>query len=61
MCRLSVEIWLLSANLLIAKGAVFHIYPTDTKWLKINSRIIGSLAKSALILQHEVEARSGNI
>jgi mannuronan 5-epimerase len=34
-------VWLLSANLLIAKGAVFHIDSTDTKWLKINSRAVG--------------------
>lgn len=34
-------VWLLSANLLIAKGAIFHIDSTDTKWLKINSRVVG--------------------
>ncbi len=34
-------VWLLSANLLIAKGAIFHIDSTDTKWLKINSRVEG--------------------
>ncbi|NAL77636.1 right-handed parallel beta-helix repeat-containing protein [Nitrososphaera sp. AFS] len=34
--------WLLSANLVIAKGATFHIDSSDTKWLKINSKIIGS-------------------
>ncbi len=39
--------WFLSANLLIARGAVFHIDPTDTKWLKINTKVIGSsLAKT---------------
>jgi parallel beta-helix repeat protein len=30
--------WFLSANLVIAKGATFHIDSTDTKWLKINSK-----------------------
>jgi mannuronan 5-epimerase len=30
--------WFLSGNLVIAKGATFHIDPTDTKWLKINSK-----------------------
>jgi parallel beta-helix repeat protein len=35
------DVWLLSANLVIAKGAIFHIDSTDTKWLKINSRIAG--------------------
>jgi mannuronan 5-epimerase len=41
--------WLLSANLLITRGAAFHMDPTDTKWLKINSRVIGgsSLAKTS--------------
>ncbi|HMH09778.1 MAG TPA: hypothetical protein VK553_03660 [Candidatus Nitrosopolaris rasttigaisensis] len=32
-------VWLLSANLLITKGATFHIDSTDTKWLKINSKV----------------------
>jgi mannuronan 5-epimerase len=40
-------IWFLSANLLIAKGAVFRIDPTDTKWLKINSKVIGNVAKTS--------------
>ena len=31
--------WFLSANLVIAKGASFHIDPTDTRWLKINSKV----------------------
>ncbi|PWU82377.1 MAG: hypothetical protein DLM72_02150 [Candidatus Nitrosopolaris wilkensis] len=39
--------WFLSANLLIARDAVFHIDPTDTKWLKINSKVIRSLAKTS--------------
>ena len=34
-------VWLLSANLVIDKGAIFHIDSTDTKWLKINSRVVG--------------------
>jgi hypothetical protein len=32
-------VWLLSANLVIAKGVTFHIDSTDTKWLKINSKV----------------------
>ncbi|MGB7953305.1 MAG: hypothetical protein WCF23_04935, partial [Candidatus Nitrosopolaris sp.] len=32
-------VWLLSANLVIAKGTTFHIDSTDTKWLKINSKV----------------------
>src|SRR5215472_14904903 len=32
-------VWLLNANLVIAKGATFHIDPTDTKWLKISSKV----------------------
>ena len=40
--------WFLSANLLITRGAVFHIDPTDTNWLKINSKVIsGSLVKTS--------------
>jgi len=35
-------VWFLNANLVIAKGAVFHIDSTDTKWLKINSKVPGS-------------------
>ena len=34
-------VWLLSANLVIAKGTTFHIDSTDTKWLKINSKVAG--------------------
>ena len=32
--------WFLNANLVIAKGATFHIDSTDTKWLKISSNVI---------------------
>ena len=31
--------WFLSANLVISKGATFHIDSIDTKWLKINSKV----------------------
>ena len=31
--------WFLNANLVIAKGATFHIDSTDTKWLKISSKV----------------------
>ena len=31
--------WFLSANLIISKGSIFHIDSTDTKWLKINSKV----------------------
>jgi mannuronan 5-epimerase len=33
-------VWFLNANLVIAKGATFHIDSTDTKWLKISSKVI---------------------
>src|SRR5205823_6505307 len=33
------SVWFLSANLVIAKGATFHIDSTDTKWLKISSKV----------------------
>ena len=32
-------VWFLDANLVIAKGATFHIDSTDTKWLKISSKV----------------------
>ncbi|MGC1930242.1 MAG: hypothetical protein WA667_14810, partial [Candidatus Nitrosopolaris sp.] len=32
-------LWFLNANLVIAKGATFHIDSTDTKWLKISSKV----------------------
>ena len=32
-------IWFLNANLVITKGATFHIDSTDTKWLKISSKV----------------------
>src|SRR5207249_11058410 len=35
-------VWFLSANLVIAKGATFHIDSTDTKWLKISSKVTRS-------------------
>jgi poly(beta-D-mannuronate) C5 epimerase len=35
----STGVWFLNANLVIAKGATFHINSTDTKWLKISSKV----------------------
>ncbi|PWU82142.1 MAG: hypothetical protein DLM72_03350 [Candidatus Nitrosopolaris wilkensis] len=35
----SSYIWFLNANLIIAKGATLHIDSTDTKWLKISSKV----------------------
>jgi mannuronan 5-epimerase len=35
----SSNIWFLNANLIIAKGATLHIDSTDTKWLKISSKV----------------------
>jgi len=32
-------VWFLNANLVIANGATFHIDSTDTKWLKISSKV----------------------
>jgi hypothetical protein len=36
------DVWFLNANLVIAKGAAFHIDSTDTKWLKISSKVTRS-------------------
>jgi hypothetical protein len=35
-------VWYLNANLVIAEGATFHIDSTDTKWLKISSKVTRS-------------------
>ncbi|MDP9288704.1 MAG: right-handed parallel beta-helix repeat-containing protein [Thermoproteota archaeon] len=35
-------VWFLNANLVIAKGATLHIDSTDTKWLKISSKVARS-------------------
>jgi len=41
-------VWFLGANLIIAKGATFHIDSSDTKWLKIGSSTTTSGASSYL-------------
>jgi mannuronan 5-epimerase len=35
-------VWFLNANLVVTKGATFHIDSTDTKWLKISSKVTHS-------------------
>jgi mannuronan 5-epimerase len=40
--------WFLNANLVIAKGATFHIDSTDTKWLKISSKVTRSAGATKL-------------
>jgi mannuronan 5-epimerase len=45
-----VGVWLLTANLLIAKGATFHIDPTDTKWLKISSKVTSAKIAPAYMI-----------
>jgi len=40
--------WFLNANLVIAKGATFHIDSTDTKWLKISSKVTHSAGAAKL-------------
>lgn len=43
LAKLSPDgIWLLKANLVIAKGATFHINSNDTRWLKISSPVAAS-------------------
>ena len=41
-------VWYLNSNLVIAKGATFHIDSTDTKWLKISSKVTHSAAVTKL-------------
>ncbi len=45
-------VWLLSANLVVAKGGVLHIDSTDTKWLKINSRVAEGSGPAYSIVIH---------
>jgi len=40
--QLPLGTWFLNANLVIAKGATFQIDSTDTKWLKISSKVTRS-------------------
>jgi hypothetical protein len=40
-------VWFLNANLVIAKGASFSIDSTDTKWLKISSKVTRSSSDSS--------------
>jgi parallel beta-helix repeat protein len=41
-------VWYLNSNLVIAKGATVHIDSTDTKWLKISSKVTLSAAVTKL-------------
>jgi mannuronan 5-epimerase len=41
-------VWFLNANLVIAKGAIFHIDSTDTKWLTISSKVTHSAGATKL-------------
>jgi len=41
-------VWFLNANLVISKGAIFHIDSTDTKWLKISSKVTRSAGATKL-------------
>jgi mannuronan 5-epimerase len=43
-------VWLLGANLIITKGATFHIDATDTKWLKISSKVTSAKIAPAYII-----------
>ena len=49
-------VWFLNANLVIAKGATLHIDSTDTKWLKISSKVthagIAKIAPAYIIDVH---------
>ncbi len=45
--NLQMVYWFLNANLVITKGATFHIDSTDTKWLKVDSKVASaSIAKT---------------
>ncbi len=42
LAKQSPGTWFINANLAIAKGATFHIDSTDTRWLKISSKVTHS-------------------
>ena len=45
-------VWFLNANLIISSGASVHIDPTDTKWLKISSKVTGGRSPSYTVVIH---------
>src|SRR5262249_34979419 len=45
-------VWFLNANLVISSGASVHIDPTDTKWLKISSKVTGGRSPAYSIVSH---------
>jgi len=47
-CGYSSGTWFLNANLVIAKGATFHIDSTDATWLKISSKVTHSAGVTKL-------------
>jgi mannuronan 5-epimerase len=53
------DIWFLNANLVIAKGATFHIDSTDTKWLKISSKVTQSAGVSKLGPAYWIDVHGG--
>ncbi|MGB7954952.1 MAG: hypothetical protein WCF23_13315 [Candidatus Nitrosopolaris sp.] len=48
-------VWFLDANLVIAKGATFHIDSTDTKWLKISSMVTRGAGSAKLSLSYIID------
>src|SRR6266496_3501294 len=52
-------VWFLNANLVIAKGATFHIDSTDTKWLKISSKVTQSAGVSKLGPAYWIDVHGG--
>jgi parallel beta-helix repeat protein len=55
-------VWLLNANLIIAKGAIFKIDSSDTKWLKINSRVVeGSVPAYSIVIHGSLKIDSVKI
>jgi hypothetical protein len=47
--------------LVIDKGTIFHIDPTDTKWLKINSRVVGAGSTPVYSIGIEGSARIDSV
>ena len=53
----AADVWFLNANLVIAKGATFHIHSTDTKWLKISSKVIRGAGSTKIAPSYWIDVR----
>ena len=52
-------IWFLNANLVIAKGAIFSIDSSDTKWLKISSKVTPGPGSAKIAPAYWIDVHGG--